>query len=631
MADTPPERTYKHQVPADVFKNLFTPVISKAGIDELKLYGIEQLKGNILKKLLLEIDKVGTITKKIDNNYYYFFVFDAKILPTNKTDGWITIDSLLEFDKEILFLNCDIQNLAIHNSKVSKHFAESTLRHNARFVNSTINSFSLVNVEVGNVIFQNTKINSLTINGNTNLENIEITNKSNIGCFKIHNSSLSDLILNDSSINELKINGKGQNELGNIFISEECKIGSFEVEKYILKQFEAKQSYIDELNFDNVKIDRFDVENVNSSKGFSFFDTEFLNIFIVKRLFSSLTYTKCTIPYAKILLSHILFLKIDNGNKINLYVERTNIVWLKLLKASLGKDASISFTVCAIHHCLIQEFAVHGNLYFRSVLPHQNIYTFLKEIPEYLDTENLEEYFTILQSAFIDAISNHTNDLLNPTFKILHSSLGKTEFIECHLSGYTFIFNNSKINDIFVGGGTLPEVIVQEEHNFMGKLESLFQQKHFFDQLKKIFENQGDIVGGTRYHALASNVQMKILLRKGVIFEWLVYALNWLSNKHGESWFRGLLFTLFVSLVGFHFYNIALSSPKYSFVWEWNTDYLSDWAQFIIPTHKIDFIDTKDKIYLTNSAAVRDILSRIFIGYGIYQLISAFRKHGKRG
>lgn len=135
---------------------------------------------------------------------------------------------------------------------------------------------------------------------------------------------------------------------------------------------------------------------------------------------------------------------------------------------------------------------------------------------------------------------------------------------------------------------------------------------------------------GTKYHAKASAIQMEILWKKKNIAELLVYVFNWLSNKHGESWLRGFLFTIAVSLIGFYFYNNALTTPKYEFVWG-STDFLGDWAQFILPTHKIDFIDTKDQIFLTNSAAFRDILSRILIGYGIYQLISAFRKYGKKG
>lgn len=109
--------------------------------------------------------------------------------------------------------------------------------------------------------------------------------------------------------------------------------------------------------------------------------------------------------------------------------------------------------------------------------------------------------------------------------------------------------------------------------------------------------------------------------------KWWVYKLNETSNRHGESWGWAIVFTLGISSIGFIFYNAALESVKYELVLGWHTDFIGDWAQFILPTHKTDFMVKEP----SSHALFIDVVSRIFIGYGIYQLISAFRKHGKKG
>ena len=44
------------------------------------------------------------------------------------------------------------------------------------------------------------------------------------------------------------------------------------------------------------------------------------------------------------------------------------------------------------------------------------------------------------------------------------------------------------------------------------------------------------------------------------------------------------------------------------------------------PTHKVDFLDTEGTSILTY---LFDFIGRIFIAFGIYQTVSAFRKYRK--
>jgi uncharacterized protein YjbI with pentapeptide repeats len=109
--------------------------------------------------------------------------------------------------------------------------------------------------------------------------------------------------------------------------------------------------------------------------------------------------------------------------------------------------------------------------------------------------------------------------------------------------------------------------------------------------------------------------------------------LNRLSNNHGVSWSRGLFFTL---LVGALFYGLYLSSLGYlPFQWGWR-GWDSFWRaagtnikyfiRFFIITHDLDFM----KEYKPSAGSfIVDFVGKIFIGYGIYQTVQAFRKHGK--
>lgn len=624
MADTSPERTYTHKVPTKVFKKLFSSVISKADIDELKLLGAQLLKGDSLKNKLAEVNIKGTVLEKITDNNYYYLVEDVEIIYSSQEEDQLLITGIMDFDKDLFFLNCNIKNLAIHNSEVIKKHSTSSSIHNIYFVKTIISSLSLVNTKIGDVIFDETSIKSFSISRSSTLGNIEI--------------------LNNSRITTLKINGENKIELGNILVTTDCEIDSFEIEKCRLNLFEIKDSYVNELNLDTVKLEKLEVENVKSSKGFCFYDVDFSNFFEAEYFYSSIRVSKSIIPYGKVINSNVPELKIEGGSKMDLYLERVSIVTLAFLKTNLAKETSISFTTCSIYYCLIQEFASLGNLYFRDIKPVLDKTKWVSSLKKESTKEEKMKYEKFIKQS-----------IHSPTFRLSQSSLGKTEFTDCDLAGFDFEFNNSKITEVFISGGTIPKVVNKN-------LNVLEQNKSFFEQLKKVFEGQGDIVRSTEYHARTSEIQMRLLLLKIVkgfqkpnksllktiwafikflcnkidaVAEWVVYLLNWLSNKHGESWLRGFCFIVVIAGLFFWGYNMALSDNqlRYTFVgcdniFQWESwRFLADYVKFIDVTHKFNFMVENPN----PRAIVVDFVARIFIVYGIYQMVAAFRKHGKKG
>ncbi|WP_320020202.1 hypothetical protein [Labilibaculum manganireducens] len=112
-----------------------------------------------------------------------------------------------------------------------------------------------------------------------------------------------------------------------------------------------------------------------------------------------------------------------------------------------------------------------------------------------------------------------------------------------------------------------------------------------------------------------------------------IFYLNGYSNNHGLNPLRGVLFTLGIGLMFFMLYVYNLSGI--SFQWGWSgfsefgnviEEYLPHFCKFLYPGHRFDFMAG----FNPNSyASIFDLLGRIFIGYGYYQIVRSFRKYSK--
>lgn len=110
----------------------------------------------------------------------------------------------------------------------------------------------------------------------------------------------------------------------------------------------------------------------------------------------------------------------------------------------------------------------------------------------------------------------------------------------------------------------------------------------------------------------------------------IILFFSYVSNNYGRSWFRGVLFTMGFGWL--FFYLLLITSNSYEpalnlLSWEemTNKDLGKLYLTFLTPTHKPDFFD--GKIDETLCTYLFDFLGRIFIAYGIYQTVQAFRKY----
>lgn len=107
---------------------------------------------------------------------------------------------------------------------------------------------------------------------------------------------------------------------------------------------------------------------------------------------------------------------------------------------------------------------------------------------------------------------------------------------------------------------------------------------------------------------------------------YFIFLANKYSNDHNMNWLLGIGFT---GLVGFIFFYLALISTScVEMAWEFNKEvflhYLGLYFNFLSPLHSFDLFSLE---YPNTGTIALDFFGRIFVGYGIYQTIQAFRKH----
>lgn len=114
-----------------------------------------------------------------------------------------------------------------------------------------------------------------------------------------------------------------------------------------------------------------------------------------------------------------------------------------------------------------------------------------------------------------------------------------------------------------------------------------------------------------------------------------ILFLNTVSNKNGLSWLRGITFTLVCVMIFFwiiNFFGIE-DDQSHFFILDFKTFQFEGigeiWKRFLNMFYLTSFKDKFEGIKLNAFGETIFFLSKIFISYGIYQTIVAFRKFSK--
>ncbi|MBA0883047.1 pentapeptide repeat-containing protein [Flavobacterium undicola] len=154
-------------------------------------------------------------------------------------------------------------------------------------------------------------------------------------------------------------------------------------------------------------------------------------------------------------------------------------------------------------------------------------------------------------------------------------------------------------------------------------------KKHFIDQSNSIdYLKYSTFEQETYYHQLKKKVFRKNP-EKDSIQNFIILILNYISNNHGKSYLRAILFTFSIGLIFFYFSLIATENYYFSLqnmTKEAFFESIKYYFNFMTPTHKIEYLENeKPKTFFY----IWDFFGRAFVSYGIFQTIQAFRKFKK--
>ncbi len=217
---------------------------------------------------------------------------------------------------------------------------------------------------------------------------------------------------------------------------------------------------------------------------------------------------------------------------------------------------------------------------------------------------------------------------LNNTILVIESSnMGKTDFVKCDFSKSEIEFNNSKITDIFPILTDFPSLVTNNSD----------QARLFFSQLHTVFNKQGDTIRSLEYQAREVEAYYKkISLYSGEYATKITLFLNKISTSFGRNWIQGVIFSISIAVI--FFYALVISTNQYSiaFTLDWNGRFFPSFMKFMNP---LRFLETENLfktsegttfLTLTNYSYFWDFFGRVFLAYGFFQTIQAFRKYGRK-
>jgi len=149
-------------------------------------------------------------------------------------------------------------------------------------------------------------------------------------------------------------------------------------------------------------------------------------------------------------------------------------------------------------------------------------------------------------------------------------------------------------------------------------------QYEIFLQLKKALEATGNGYESLKLQAVSQTALSKITaISAGDRF---ILGTSDISNEHGQSIGRPLLWFGFISVVG---YIVYLSSVGRIFQpTDFDANLIGYYFSFIDLTHRSDFL--VDKKEINGLALAIDYIIKVILGYLIVQFIAAFRKYARK-
>ncbi|WP_339869377.1 hypothetical protein [uncultured Algoriphagus sp.] len=233
---------------------------------------------------------------------------------------------------------------------------------------------------------------------------------------------------------------------------------------------------------------------------------------------------------------------------------------------------------------------------------------------------------------------------LNESFNVLvihDATMGNIEFENTNFMKFNeLVISKSEISNLALTNCIPPRRIqirtknpkigVGAEISLDSKISSNVYFRDSYRQLKQSMEKAGNRYYSLHYKSLEMHYHWKELR-----FGWdkVLLTFNWLSNNHGVSWVRGIVFTLTCTFITFSLLVAQVETPF--FVWNFNATTgeiikgfkagLPEFVKYLSSFPSLIISGLNENDYKVSGIV---LFSRILIGIGIFQTISAFRKYG---
>lgn len=157
---------------------------------------------------------------------------------------------------------------------------------------------------------------------------------------------------------------------------------------------------------------------------------------------------------------------------------------------------------------------------------------------------------------------------------------------------------------------------------------AMLRLRETYRLIKQYLKNENNLIDALTFHQhemLAYQKELKFKNSKKDIRNRIVLWFNLISNKFGSDWVQGIKFTLIITVIFYLLFLLSISNKLTS-------DFSSDgFGKAFI--HLLEFLNITKWDYkpfgIENYTWAYGVLflGRIFIGYGYYQTIQAFRKY----
>lgn len=365
----------------------------------------------------------------------------------------------------------------------------------------------------------------------------------------------------------------------------------------------------------NVKIEELKIGNASKISSFFFISDE--------------GKTKCIVNQFSMFAYEVLKLNVDRINCTNCIISSKieNILSLRnsdlgsLILNTLSTKLLLSVDSCTLDKLEVQSIEIKDFNVLASTI---KSISFIKQLGDIvriqytkIDEINFHDLKLIGELAF-----EYSN--VSKGIKFFNSDMKNSNFNSCNVAG-DVVFENSRVQDMTVFKTDFPKRVVfstNREKTDYGSAQL------FFGQLQHAYSKQGDNIRASEMKTLELEAHFHNLPWKKFGSK-LNLLLNSLSNDFGRSWTKGVLFTF---VFGFLFFQLILfSSPEYVFSLRFNGEMWGTYLKFMNPLRQIDLMDifTLKILTFNGISYTLDFLGRVFVAYGYYQTIQAFRRFGK--